>query len=243
MTVNIADSHVGGDIVAWDNSSINISIDPDSSWTGSTAWSPKTGPATNIIVDGSWELTRDTYVQRLISRRSNLDNIESNGHNVYYNPDLPENAYLGSNEISLRGGGFARPYTLEVSEIINSNDDEKAISNLESQSTALGEVESEPWVESQTDDSFLSFSTESIDIMETIVENESSMIEDAEGLYHTVEVTRTHTRTHYTTVPKESYIATFHDEAEIYSTALDEEPLSTMSIENLNDSEDDAKDD
>ena len=115
INVNIADSEISGDAVAWDNSVINISLDPYSSWTGSTAWPASSGPSVNVIVDGTWELTRDTYVQELISRRPNLDNIHSNGHNVYYNPAADANAYLNGNEIALPGGGYAKPYVFEVS--------------------------------------------------------------------------------------------------------------------------------
>ena len=115
IDVNIADSEISGDAVAWDNSVINISLDPYSSWTGSTAWPARSGPSVNVVVDGTWELTRDTYVQELVSRRPNLDNIRSNGHNVYYNPEADANAYLNGNEIILPDGGYAKPYVFEVS--------------------------------------------------------------------------------------------------------------------------------
>ncbi|KAJ2906563.1 hypothetical protein MKZ38_001206 [Zalerion maritima] len=110
VDVFVADSKAHGDVVAWDNSIINLSIDPYSSWIGSTAWPASTGPSVNLVVDGSWELTRDTYVQQLVSRRANLENIVSHGHTVYYNPDLDENAYLEARDISLPDGGWAKPF-------------------------------------------------------------------------------------------------------------------------------------
>ncbi len=54
-------------------------------------------------------LGAETYVTALVNADTTHANIESNGFNLYYDSNAPENAYLEGQSFMLPGGGFLAP--------------------------------------------------------------------------------------------------------------------------------------
>jgi hypothetical protein len=109
--VNVSESTLVGDLVAYNSSFISWSLGEYSSWTGS-AYSGYGEAYFDVFLDGSsrWTLTNTTSVQNLTSEDTELGNIESEGFDVRYNKSAVLNGYLGGRTIALRGGGSAVPF-------------------------------------------------------------------------------------------------------------------------------------
>ena len=56
-----------------------------------------------------WFVTGDSYLEALEEGEGVLQNIESNGFNVYYNSENEANAWLNSQPYALPGGGYLSP--------------------------------------------------------------------------------------------------------------------------------------
>jgi hypothetical protein len=110
VTVNIAESALVGDIVAYNSSSISWSLTSHSSWTGA-AYSGFGDAHFDIYLDKSsnWTLTKATTVQNFTNADTTLSNVNSQGFNLYYNASAILNGYLGGKTIDLVGGGKAIP--------------------------------------------------------------------------------------------------------------------------------------
>ncbi len=54
-------------------------------------------------------LTAETYLTALVNADVTHQNIESNGFNLYYDSNVPENEYLNGQSYMLPGGGFLAP--------------------------------------------------------------------------------------------------------------------------------------
>ena len=54
-------------------------------------------------------LTAETYLTALVNADVTHQNIESNGFNLYYDSNAPDNAYLNGQSYMLPGGGFLAP--------------------------------------------------------------------------------------------------------------------------------------
>lgn len=54
-------------------------------------------------------ITADTYLTALMNADTTHQNIQSNGFNLYYDSNAPENAYLNNQSFALPGGGYLAP--------------------------------------------------------------------------------------------------------------------------------------
>ena len=65
----------------------------------------------SVFLDASSKLilTAETYLTTLVNADVKHQNIESNGFNLYYDSNAPDNAYLNGQSFMLPGGGFLAP--------------------------------------------------------------------------------------------------------------------------------------
>ena len=65
----------------------------------------------SVYLDSSSKLilTAETYLTALVNADVTHQNIESNGFNLYYDSNAPDNAYLNGQSYMLPGGGFLAP--------------------------------------------------------------------------------------------------------------------------------------
>ena len=65
----------------------------------------------SVYLDASSKLilTGETYLTALVNADVTHQNIESNGFNLYYDSNVPENEYLNGQSYMLPGGGFLAP--------------------------------------------------------------------------------------------------------------------------------------
>jgi hypothetical protein len=109
-TFFIEESQLTGDLVAYNGSTINWSLNSHSSWTGKAYVGHGKGYF-NINLDSTstWTLTADTTVQNFTCVDASLKNIKSSGHKLYYNSTAEGSRWLKGRTISLSGGGSAVP--------------------------------------------------------------------------------------------------------------------------------------
>ncbi|KAE9364977.1 hypothetical protein N431DRAFT_353960 [Stipitochalara longipes BDJ] len=110
VSVKVEESTLTGDLVAYNSSSINWTLNSYSSWTGA-AYSGYGKAYFDVHLDrtSSWKLTNTTSLQNFTNEDTTLSNIDSQGFNVYYNATAGLNGYLGGKTIALAGGGKAIP--------------------------------------------------------------------------------------------------------------------------------------
>lgn len=93
-------------------------LDSNTMWTGAITSNTTTGlygsSRIEIRVDAtsSWNVTKDTWLQALMSAQGDLSNIfvAEPGVVVHYNASDSNNQYLEGKTIELQGGGSAQPY-------------------------------------------------------------------------------------------------------------------------------------
>ena len=105
---------MSGDLVADKISSINLTLQSGSSWTGAID-NANTAKAVSITLDvtSKWTLTADSYVTALSDASGisggTVTNIVGNGHAVYYDAGNSANSALGGRAYTLSGGGYLKP--------------------------------------------------------------------------------------------------------------------------------------
>ncbi|KKY14444.1 hypothetical protein UCRPC4_g06720 [Phaeomoniella chlamydospora] len=109
-TLDVYESSLSGDLVAYNGSSISWSLYSYSSWTGA-AYSGYGTSYFAVLLDktSSWTLTADTTLQNFTNSVTNLSNIDSAGYNIYYDSSSSANKWLNNATISLSGGGSISP--------------------------------------------------------------------------------------------------------------------------------------
>jgi hypothetical protein len=108
--VDVQESSLVGDLVAYNSSFISWSLTSYSSWAGA-AYTGYGEAYFDVHLDetSTWTLTNTTTVQNLTDIDTTLSNIYSGGFDIYYNASAILNEYLGGKTISLAGGGNALP--------------------------------------------------------------------------------------------------------------------------------------
>ncbi|KAH7124697.1 hypothetical protein EDB81DRAFT_860912 [Dactylonectria macrodidyma] len=108
VTVKVVESALGGDLVAYNGSTISFALKSYSSWVG-YAYSGYGDAYFNVALDktSNWTLTETTTVQNLTDSDKTLSNIYSNGYDLYYNASATKSRWLNGRTISLSGGGSA----------------------------------------------------------------------------------------------------------------------------------------
>lgn len=99
-----------GDIVCDKISSIAINLKEKSDLKGTLNEGNKGGHV-EIKLDktSKWELTGDSYVNVITNEDNSCANIQSNGHNIYYDASDAGNSWLSKKTVSLSGGGKLMP--------------------------------------------------------------------------------------------------------------------------------------
>jgi hypothetical protein len=109
-SVNAYNQTLSGNIVTDGISSAELNLKGKSSYTGALNPANYTG-AMNVSIssDSTWELTGDSYVNAIQNENTDCTNINSNGHNIYYDPSAAANVWLDGKTIQLNGGGVLKP--------------------------------------------------------------------------------------------------------------------------------------
>lgn len=109
-TVDVYESALSGDLVAYNGSTIDLSLQQYSSWKGKAYSGYGTSyVAVHLDASSTWTLTGNTTLQNFTNTNTTLDNIYSNGFNICYNDSSVANDWLNSSTIDLQGGGKATP--------------------------------------------------------------------------------------------------------------------------------------
>ena len=92
-----------------EGATLTLRLQNGASFTGALG---STTPATsNVYLDATsvLTLTGETYLGIYVNADTTHANIKSNGFNLYYDSNAPENAYLDGQSFLLPGGGFLAP--------------------------------------------------------------------------------------------------------------------------------------
>lgn len=110
LTLAVVDSHVAGDLIAYNGSQIHLTLSDYSSWTGK-GYSGFGISYFGITLDSTsvWTLTGTIYVQNFTDLDISLSNIQSNGFNIEYNETSIVNSFWGGKSYPLHGGGRLCP--------------------------------------------------------------------------------------------------------------------------------------
>lgn len=101
---------LNGELKCDSKSKVKLVLSEGSRFTGSVD-SEDSAYYSKIYISGDsrWELTEDSYTSSIVNEQEDCSNIESNGHNIYYDSDRLANEWLGGKTISLKGGGVLTP--------------------------------------------------------------------------------------------------------------------------------------
>ncbi len=108
--INAQNQKLSGDIVTDGISSVTMNLKAKSLYSGALNPANYTG-AMNISLsaDSTWELSTDSYVTVFENEDAQCGNINTNGHNITYDPGAPGNKWLDGKTIPLFGGGVLKP--------------------------------------------------------------------------------------------------------------------------------------
>jgi hypothetical protein len=113
-TVNLEteNQNLDGEMIADEISSINLTLQNTSIWTGAMNQA-NTARSANISLDASsqWIVTADSFITTITDpdgiNETTISNIVGNGHTIYYDPEA--NPSLNNLTFTLSGGGFLKP--------------------------------------------------------------------------------------------------------------------------------------
>lgn len=110
VSLNTQDQILAGNIVTDGISSVTLNLTGKSEYSGALNTANYTGAMNIFISSGSvWNVTADSYVTAVQNESADCSNINSNGHNIYYDPAAAANAWLDGGTIQLSGGGELKP--------------------------------------------------------------------------------------------------------------------------------------
>ena len=108
FTFRARNQQLKGDVLANNLSSISLQLEDGASWTGSlNKDNAAQKAAISLTQKAAWTLTADSYVASLEDQQTDFSNINSNGHNIYYETDQAKS--LGGKTYTLNGGGKLTP--------------------------------------------------------------------------------------------------------------------------------------
>lgn len=121
LTLQIEDSVVSGDLIAYNGSTINTVLDDYAQWTG-TAYDGYNSTTTidgvtltaptfsvSLAATANWTLTANTSLTNFTDADSTVSNVNSQGFWIFYDTTSSANAAWDSQTISLSGGGYLAP--------------------------------------------------------------------------------------------------------------------------------------
>lgn len=99
-----------GDVACDEISTVEVSLTKGSILKG-TVNGENTGKEVRISLDkdSRWELAGDSYLTSITDKDKDLENIASNGHNIYYDASDSANEWLDGETVELNGGGSLTP--------------------------------------------------------------------------------------------------------------------------------------
>ena len=92
-----------------EDATLTIQLSNGASFTGDLGSSLPARASVNLDASSKLILTGETYLTALVNADVTHQNIESNGFNLYYDSNAPDNAYLNGQSFMLPGGGFLAP--------------------------------------------------------------------------------------------------------------------------------------
>ncbi|VZH91368.1 unnamed protein product [Fusarium fujikuroi] len=110
VSLKVLESSLSGDLIAYNKSSISLSLTQYSNWKGTARVGYKTASfGVSLDASSEWTLTADTTLQNFTNLDTSNSNIQSRGYNIYYNSSASANKWLKSRTIKLPGGGKLEP--------------------------------------------------------------------------------------------------------------------------------------
>lgn len=110
MTVTVSESVIPGNIVAYNGSTVSLSLTEYSSWTGAALWGYSNASiAVHLDKTSNWTLTADSTVQNLTTDSGDMSQIFSNGFNLFYDSSVVANNWLNNQTVTIQGGGKVAP--------------------------------------------------------------------------------------------------------------------------------------
>lgn len=106
----VSNQTIAGDVTADGNSSLKLVLRDKTYFKGALN-KDKTARAVSVSLDKEavWDVTGTSYVTAFTDEDTTLANVHSNGYDIYYNGDIPDNAWLKGAARNLPGGGRLLP--------------------------------------------------------------------------------------------------------------------------------------
>ena len=92
-----------------DGTTLVLKLQNGASFTGELGGTLPAKASVTLDAMSKLTLTAETYLTGFVNADTTHQNIESNGFNLYYDSNAPENAYLNAQSFLLPGGGFLAP--------------------------------------------------------------------------------------------------------------------------------------
>ncbi len=92
-----------------ENATLSIHLSNGASFSGDLGGGLPARASVYLDASSKLILTAETYLTSLVNADLKHQNIESNGFNLYYDSNAPDNAYLNGQSFQLPGGGFLAP--------------------------------------------------------------------------------------------------------------------------------------
>lgn len=121
LTLEIEDSLVSGDLIAYNGSTIRANLNEYAHWTG-TAYDGYNSTTTidnvtlsapafsvSLATTANWTLTANTSLTNFTDADSTVGNVFSQGYWIFYDAESSANDVWGNKRISLNGGGYLCP--------------------------------------------------------------------------------------------------------------------------------------
>ena len=109
VTVNASSQTLTGDITCDKISSVSLNLASNSSFKGTIDGDNVGTVNVSLSKDSTWNVAGDSHVSVLTNEDTDLSNISSQGHNVYYDSTQSGNSWIGGKTIRLNGGGKLLP--------------------------------------------------------------------------------------------------------------------------------------
>lgn len=108
FTLNATNQALNGKVLANSISEVTLNLQDKSTFTGSINEDKAAKSATiSLSKDSVWNVTSNSYVTKITDQDSRFKNINSNGHNIYY--DRASNANLNGKTFKLKNDGYLTP--------------------------------------------------------------------------------------------------------------------------------------
>jgi hypothetical protein len=100
---------VATDPIFAEESSLLLRLQNGASFTGALGGMLPAKASVWLDATSKLAITAETYLSIYVNADAAHTNIQTNGFNLYYDSNAPENAYLGGQSFMLPGGGFLAP--------------------------------------------------------------------------------------------------------------------------------------